>query len=209
MTYSVKEIFYTLQGEGGNAGRAAVFCRFSGCNLWSGLEKHRSDAICKFCDTDFVGTDGINGGKYRTSNDLSNKIESTWCGQESRLVVFTGGEPGLQIKEELVAELQARNFEVAIETNGTVSIPENIDWVCVSPKASTKLLVTKGDELKLVFPQEGVDPNNFIGLDFTHFFLQPLDDANLTKNSQMAVEYCMSHSKWRLSTQTHKILKIP
>ena len=131
MTYSVKEIFYTLQGEGGNAGRAAVFCRFSGCNLWSGLEKHRSDAICKFCDTDFVGTDGINGGKYRTSNDLSNKIESTWCGQESRLVVFTGGAPGLQIKEELVAELQARNFEVAIETNGTVSIPENIDWVCV------------------------------------------------------------------------------
>ena len=209
MTYSVKEIFYTLQGEGGNAGRAAVFCRFSGCNLWSGLEKHRSDAICKFCDTDFVGTDGINGGKYRTSNDLSNKIESTWCGQESRLVVFTGGEPGLQIKEELVAELQARNFVVAIETNGTVSIPENIDWVCVSPKASTKLLVTKGDELKLVFPQEGVNPNNFIGLDFTHFFLQPLDDANLTKNSQMAVEYCMSHSKWRLSTQTHKILKIP
>ena len=209
MTYSVKEIFYTLQGEGGNAGRAAVFCRFSGCNLWSGLEKHRSDAICKFCDTDFVGTDGINGGKYRTSNDLSNKIESTWCGQESRLVVFTGGEPGLQIKEELVAELQARNFEVAIETNGTVSIPENIDWVCVSPKASTKLLVTKGDELKLVFPQEGVNPNNFIGLDFTHFFLQPLDDANLTKNSQMAVKYCMSHSKWRLSTQTHKILSIP
>ena len=209
MTYSVKEIFYTLQGEGGNAGRAAVFCRFSGCNLWSGLEKHRSDAICKFCDTDFVGTDGINGGKYRTSNDLSNKIESTWCGQESRLVVFTGGEPGLQIKEELVAELQARNFVVAIETNGTVSIPENIDWVCVSPKASTKLLVTKGDELKLVFPQEGVNPNNFIGLDFTHFFLQPLDDANLTKNSQMAVQYCMSHSKWRLSTQTHKILSIP
>ena len=209
MTYSVKEIFYTLQGEGGNAGRAAVFCRFSGCNLWSGLEKHRSDAICKFCDTDFVGTDGINGGKYRTSNDLSNKIESTWFGQESRLGGFTGGEPGVQIKEELVAELQARNFEVAIETNGTVSIPENIDWVCVSPKASTKLLVTKGDELKLVFPQEGVNPNNFIGLDFTHFFLQPLDDANLTKNSQMAVEYCMSHSKWRLSTQTHKILKIP
>ena len=209
MTYSVKEIFYTLQGEGGNAGRAAVFCRFSGCNLWSGLEKHRSDAICKFCDTDFVGTDGINGGKYRTSNDLSNKIESTWCGQESRLVVFTGGEPGLQIKEELVAELQARNFEVAIETNGTVSIPQNIDWVCVSPKASTKLLVTKGDELKLVFPQEGVNPNNFIGLDFTHFFLQPLDDANLAKNSQSAVQYCMSHSKWRLSTQTHKVLNIP
>ena len=209
MTYSVKEIFYTLQGEGGNAGRAAVFCRFSGCNLWSGREDHRSDAICKFCDTDFVGTDGINGGKYTTANDLSNKIESTWSGQESRLVVFTGGEPGLQIKEELVAELQARNFEVAIETNGTVSIPENIDWVCVSPKASTKLLVTKGDELKLVFPQEGVNPNNFIGLDFTHFFLQPLDDANLTKNSQMAVKYCMSHSKWRLSTQTHKVLNIP
>ena len=209
MTYSVKEIFYTLQGEGGNAGRAAVFCRFSGCNLWSGLEKHRSDAICNFCDTDFVGTDGINGGKYRTSNDLSNKIESTWSGQESRLVVFTGGEPGLQIKEELVAELQARNFEVAIETNGTVSIPENIDWVCVSPKASAKLLITKGDELKLVFPQDGVNPNNFIGLDFNHFFLQPLDDANLAKNSQMAVQYCMAHSKWRLSTQTHKVLNIP
>ena len=209
MTYSVKEIFQTLQGEGGNAGRAAVFCRFSGCNLWSGLEKHRSDAICKFCDTDFVGTDGINGGKYTTSNDLSNKIESTWSGQESRLVVFTGGEPGLQIKEELVAELQARNFEVAIETNGTVSIPKNIDWVGGSPKASTKLLVTKGYELKLVFPQEGVNPNNFIGLDFNHFFLQPLDDANLAKNSQMAVQYCMSHSKWRLSTQTHKVLNIP
>ena len=209
MTYSVKEIFYTLQGEGGNAGRAAVFCRFSGCNLWSGLEKHRSNAICKFCDTDFVGTDGINGGKYRTTKNLSDKIESIWNGQESRLVVFTGGEPGLQIKEELVSELQARHFEVAIETNGTVSIPENIDWVCVSPKASTKLLVTAGDELKLVFPQDGVNPNNFIGLDFTHFFLQPLDDVNLTKNSQMAVKYCMSHSKWRLSTQTHKVLNIP
>ncbi len=209
MTYSVKEIFYTLQGEGGNAGRAAVFCRFSGCNLWSGLEKHRSDAICKFCDTDFVGTDGINGGKYRTTKHLSDKIESTWNGQESRLVVFTGGEPGLQIKEELVSELQARDFEVAIETNGTVSIPENIDWVCVSPKASTDLLVTKGDELKLVFPQEGVNPNTFVELDFTHFFLQPLDDANLKRNSQMAVQYCLSNSKWRLSTQTHKILNIP
>mgnify|MGYP001157351519 FL=1 len=209
MTYSVKEIFYTLQGEGGNAGRAAVFCRFSGCNLWSGLEKHRSEAICKFCDTDFVGTDGINGGKYKTFKELCDKIESTWNGQESRLVVLTGGEPGLQVTKELVSELQNRDFEVAIETNGTVPIPSNIDWVCVSPKASTKLLVTKGDELKLVFPQEGVNPNNFIGLDFTHFFLQPLDDANLTKNSQMAVEYCMSHSKWRLSTQTHKILKIP
>ncbi len=209
MTYSVKEIFYTLQGEGGNAGRAAVFCRFSGCNLWSGLEKHRSEAICKFCDTDFVGTDGINGGKYRTSNDLTDKIESTWKGQESRLVVLTGGEPGLQVTEELVSELQNRDFEVAIETNGTVPIPSNIDWVCVSPKASTKLLVTKGDELKLVFPQEGVNPNTFIELDFTHFFLQPLDDANLTKNSQMAVQHCLSNSKWRLSTQTHKILNIP
>ena len=209
MTYSVKEIFYTLQGEGGNAGRAAVFCRFSGCNLWSGLEKHRSEAICKFCDTDFVGTDGINGGKYKTFKELCDKIESTWNGQESRLVVLTGGEPGLQVTKELVSELQNRDFEVAIETNGTVQIPSNIDWVCVSPKASTKLLVTTGDELKLVFPQDGVNPNNFIDLDFTHFFLQPLDDVNLTKNSQMAVKYCMSHSKWRLSTQTHKILNIP
>ena len=209
MTYSVKEIFYTLQGEGRNAGRAAVFCRFSGCNLWSGLEKHRSEAICKFCDTDFVGTDGINGGKYKTFKELCDKIESTWNGQESRLVVLTGGEPGLQVTKELVSELQNRDFEVAIETNGTVPIPSNIDWVCVSPKASTKLIVTTGDELKLVFPQDGVNPNNFIDLDFTHFFLQPLDDANLTKNSQMAVKYCMSHSKWRLSTQTHKVLNIP
>ena len=209
MTYSVKEIFYTLQGEGGNAGRAAVFCRFSGCNLWSGLEKHRSEAICKFCDTDFVGTDGINGGKYKTFKELCDKIESTWNGQESRLVVLTGGEPGLQVTKELVSELQSRDFEVAIETNGTVPIPGNIDWVCVSPKASTKLIVTTGDELKLVFPQDGVNPNNFIDLDFTHFFLQPLDDVNLTKNSQMAIKYCMSHSKWRLSTQTHKVLNIP
>ena len=209
MTYSVKEIFYTLQGEGGNAGRAAVFCRFSGCNLWSGLEKHRSEAICKFCDTDFVGTDGINGGKYKTFKELCDKIESTWNGQESRLVVLTGGEPGLQVTKELVSELQNRDFEVAIETNGTVPIPGNIDWVCVSPKASTKLIVTTGDELKLVFPQDGVNPNNFIDLDFTHFFLQPLDDVNLTKNSQMAIKYCMSHSKWRLSTQTHKVLNIP
>ena len=206
--YSIKEIYKTIQGEGAQSGQSAVFVRFSGCNLWSGKEKHRDNAICKFCDTDFVGTDGVNGGKYSIET-LITKIQELWDSEEDTYVVFTGGEPGLQIKEELVAELQARNFEVAIETNGTVSIPKNIDWVCVSPKASTKLLVTKGDELKLVFPQEGVNPNNFIGLDFNHFFLQPLDDANLAKNSQMAVQYCMSHSKWRLSTQTHKILNIP
>ena len=208
MTYSVKEIFYTLQGEGGNAGRAAVFCRFSGCNLWSGLEKHRSDAICKFCDTDFVGTDGINGGKYRTSNDLSNKIESTWCGQESRLVVFTGGEPGLQIKEELVAELQARNFEVAIETNGTLPLPAGLDWVCVSPKSSAPLVITNGDELKLVYPQADCRPETFSKLQFTHRFLQPMDGPNSETHTAQTIAYCLKHPDWRLSLQTHKLIGI-
>jgi 7-carboxy-7-deazaguanine synthase len=212
MTYSVKEIFYTLQGEGANTGRPAVFCRFSGCNLWSGREIHRARAICQFCDTDFVGTNGVNGGKYVRAGDLASVIERTWSPRNrmNRFVVFTGGEPLLQLDETLIQEVKSRGFEVAVETNGTIPAPIEIDWLCVSPKANAELVVTAGDELKLVYPQEGMDPLQYEDFEFKQYYLQPLDDQNgATKNLNAAVEYCLQNPRWRLSLQTHKILSIP
>ena len=212
MTYSVKEIFYTLQGEGANAGRPAVFCRFAGCNLWSGLEKDRATAVCKFCDTDFVGTDGEGGGKFSTPDALAAAVASRWpAGDRSgrRFVVCTGGEPLLQLDEALVKALHAEGFEIAVETNGTQQPPPGIDWICVSPKAGAPLVLTKGSELKLVFPQEGADPTQFEALQFDHFLLQPMDGPDRVRNSALAVDYCKGHPKWRLSVQTHKMLGIP
>jgi len=209
MTYSVKEIFYTLQGEGANAGRPAVFCRFAGCNLWTGREEDRADAVCTFCDTDFVGTDGDGGGKFRTADLLAAEIEKHWGDTPShRFVVLTGGEPLLQVDAALVEALHARLFTVAVETNGTVEPPPGLDWVCVSPKADSTIVVTEGDELKLVFPQPGVDPERFADLRFTHFFLQPMDNLLQSTNQRLAMEYCLAHPQWKLGLQTHKILDI-
>lgn len=211
MTYSVKEIFYTLQGEGANAGTPAVFCRFAGCNLWSGREEDRSSAVCKFCDTDFVGIDGIGGGKFKSADDLAEAIFKEWPSQDTRhrLVVLTGGEPGLQLDVALVEAFHAREFRIAIETNGTVSLPSGIDWICVSPKSTATLTVRAGDELKLVYPQADAMPEVFEALDFEHFFLQPMDGPDRVQNTAMAVDYCRKYPKWRLSLQTHKILGIP
>jgi 7-carboxy-7-deazaguanine synthase (Cx14CxxC type) len=209
MTYSVKEIFYTLQGEGANAGRPAVFCRFAGCNLWSGLERDRAGAICNFCDTDFVGTDGLGGGKFRTADLLADEIAQHWGDERAhRFVVLTGGEPLLQVDMPLTDALHARGFTIAVETNGTVARPEGLDWVCVSPKADTQLAIEAGDELKLVYPQEGVDPERFAGLAFTHFFLQPMDNLLQQTNQRLAMQYCLAHPRWKLGLQTHKILSI-
>ena len=210
MTYSVKEVFYTLQGEGANTGRPAVFCRFSGCNLWSGLERDRSTAVCQFCDTDFVGTDGIGGGKFRTADELADHVAATWppLGKGRKLVVCTGGEPALQLDETLIAALHGRGFEVAIETNGTIGLARGIDWVCVSPKAGTDIVVTKGDELKVVYPQTGQDLDFLRSLDFTHFFLQPMDGADQQASLPQVLAYCLENPEWRLSLQTHKILEI-
>lgn len=209
-TYSVKEIFYTLQGEGAQSGRPAVFLRFAGCNLWSGREEDRATAICKFCDTDFVGTDGQGGGKFVGAEALADAVALTWKGEgERRFVVCTGGEPALQLDEPLIRALHDRGFEVAIETNGTLTLPAGLDWVCVSPKAGTPLKVCSGNELKLVFPQEGADPTEFEELNFEHFFLQPMDGPDLARNTRLALEYCLAHPKWRLSLQTHKLLGIP
>jgi 7-carboxy-7-deazaguanine synthase len=210
MTYTVKEIYYTLQGEGGQAGRAAVFCRFTGCNLWTGHEKDRSKAICQFCDTDFVGTDGPGGGRFATSVDLAGAVASHWpAGARGKpLVVCTGGEPLLQMDAPLVDALHAAGFEVAVETNGTVPAPTGLDWICVSPKAGAQIVVTRGSELKLVFPQPGAMPDRFTELDFTHFFLQPMDGPERQRNTQSAVEYCLRHPQWRLSIQTHKVIGI-
>jgi 7-carboxy-7-deazaguanine synthase len=210
MTYTVKEIYYTLQGEGGQAGRAAVFCRFTGCNLWTGHEKDRSKAICQFCDTDFVGTDGPGGGKFATSADLASAVASYWPegARGKPLVVCTGGEPLLQLDEPLVDALHAAGFEVAVETNGTVPAPTGLDWICVSPKAGAQIVLTRGSELKLVFPQPGAMPDQFTELDFTHFFLQPMDGLERQRNTQIAVEYCLRHPQWRLSIQTHKVIGI-
>lgn len=212
MSYSVKEIFYSLQGEGFHAGRPAVFCRFAGCNLWSGKEDDRQKAACKFCDTDFVGTNGTHGGKYATAAELAKKIAGLWpnAGKVSiqPFVVCTGGEPLLQMDSELVAALHRENFFIAVETNGAILPPEGIDWLCVSPKASAELVVSSGQELKLVFPQQGTDPEKYALLDFKYFFLQPLDGTDLTGNTKLAVEYVLSHPQWRLSLQMHKILKI-
>ena len=210
MTYSVKEIYYTLQGEGGQAGRAAVFCRFAGCNLWTGREEDRTKAICQFCDTDFVGTDGPGGGKFASPGALAGAVARHWGGgdRRPRMVVCTGGEPLLQLDHALVDALHALGFEVAVETNGTQLAPEGLDWVCVSPKAGAELVLTRGNELKLVFPQPGAMPERFTGLDFQHFFLQPMDGPERKRNTQSAVEYCLQHPQWRLSIQTHKVIGI-
>jgi len=210
MGYAVKEIFHTLQGEGGNAGRAAVFCRFAGCNLWSGREADRAQAVCRFCDTDFVGTDGLGGGRFEDGQALARAVEAAWRGGAAhRLVVLTGGEPLLQVDAALLAALHARGFSVAVETNGTIAPPEGIDWLCVSPKADAPLAVTRGAELKLVYPQLDVPPERFEGLDFEHFLIQPLDGPERLANTQAAVEFCLAHPRWRLSLQTHKYLGIP
>jgi 7-carboxy-7-deazaguanine synthase len=210
MTYSVKEIFLTLQGEGGQAGRAAVFCRFAGCNLWSGREADRADAVCTFCDTDFVGVDGEGGGKFATPEALAAAVESAWGGGvEARLVVITGGEPLLQLDPAAIAALHARGFSIAVETNGTIAAPAGIDWICVSPKARSEIVQTTGQELKLVYPQSGVDPARFEGLDFERFYLQPMDGPDREANTHAAVAYCLAHPRWRLSVQTHKYLGLP
>lgn len=210
MTYSVKEIFYTLQGEGAQAGRPAVFCRFAGCNLWSGLEKDRSQAICKFCDTDFVGTDGEGGGKFATAAVLAAAVAQCWRGTSGkRFVVCTGGEPLLQLDEKLIGALHAKGFGVAVETNGTQDAPQGLDWICMSPKAGAPLRLTSGDELKLVYPQTGAMPEQYENLCFRHFFLQPMDGPRREENTRLATEYCLSYPKWRLSLQIHKLIGIP
>ncbi|KDN75379.1 7-carboxy-7-deazaguanine synthase [Streptomyces sp. ZS0098] len=210
MTYLIKEIFYTLQGEGGHAGRPAVFCRFSRCNLWTGREQDRARAICQFCDTDFVGTDGEGGGRFRTAQELADAVEAAWptTDQAHRFVVCTGGEPLLQLDEAAIKALHGRGFEIAVETNGTRPAPRGIDWLCVSPKIGSTLVLTSGDELKLVYPQAGGDPAQFEHLDFRHFRLQPLDDADREAHTHAAVEYCMKNPRWTLSLQTHKYLGI-
>ena len=211
MTYAVKEIFYTLQGEGGQAGRAAVFCRFAGCNLWSGREADRADAVCRFCDTDFVGTDGPGGGKFAGAEALAGAVAACWprgAAGGRPLVVCTGGEPLLQLDAPLIDALHAAGFEIAVETNGTRPAPDGIDWVCVSPKAGAELVQTRGTELKLVYPQPGAPPERYAGLDFAHFFLQPMDGPLQREHTRRAVEYCMAHPQWRLSIQTHKVVGI-
>jgi 7-carboxy-7-deazaguanine synthase len=209
MTYAVKEIFYTLQGEGALTGRPAVFCRFSGCNLWSGREEDRTDAICTFCDTDFVGMEGTEGGRYRDADALADRIASLWPdGAPARFVVCTGGEPLLQLDPALIAALRGREFEIAIETNGTIPPPPGIDWVCVSPKAGAPLVITSGDELKIVVPQAGLDPLTFAGLDFRRFSIQPMDSPDRSRNTERAIAFCLAHPQWRLSLQTHKMTGI-
>jgi 7-carboxy-7-deazaguanine synthase (Cx14CxxC type) len=210
MSYAVKEIFLTLKGEGGQAGRAAVFCRFAGCNLWSGREQDRARATCDFCDTDFVGTEGPGGGKFKTPKDLVDAIEAAWGGgQPERLVVCTGGEPLLQLDPLLIETLHRRGFAIAVETNGTLKAPAGIDWICVSPKADAAVAQVSGQELKLVYPQPGVDPARFEGLDFERFYLQPMDGPDRDANTKAAIDYCLSHPRWRLSVQTHKYLGLP
>jgi 7-carboxy-7-deazaguanine synthase len=209
MTYSVKEIFYTLQGEGRNAGRAAVFCRFAGCNLWSGREQDRARAVCTFCDTDFLGTDGTGGGKFADAEALAAAVYAEWAGGSAgKMVVLTGGEPLLQVDAALTAALHARGFEIAVETNGTIGPPEGVDWLCVSPKSHAPLAVTRGDELKLVYPQPEAMPDRFEHLAFDHFLLQPMDGTDLAANTQAAIGYCLAHPQWRLSVQTHKVVGI-
>jgi len=206
-SYAVKEIFLTLQGEGAQAGRAAVFCRFTGCNLWSGLEADRATATCRFCDTDFVGMDGTGGGRFADADALAAAILAEWQGGAGhRLVVLTGGEPLLQVDAALIAALHARGFAIAVETNGTQVPPPGLDWVCVSPKAGADLRLRQGDELKLVYPQEGAAPELFAGLEFRHFLLQPMDGPDQARNTALAIEYCLAHPQWRLSVQTHKVL---
>jgi 7-carboxy-7-deazaguanine synthase (Cx14CxxC type) len=212
MSYAVKEIFYTLQGEGAQAGRAAVFCRFAGCNLWSGREADRAAATCKFCDTDFVGVDGAGGGKFDSAEALAAAVAEKWPADATlgqRFVVCTGGEPLLQLDPALIAALHQREFQIAVETNGTLRAPSGVDWLCVSPKAGAEFVQRSGDELKLVFPQPAADPENFELLSFRHFFLQPIDGPSREANTQLALRYCLRHPQWRLSLQTHKFLGIP
>ena len=207
--YSVKEIFYSIQGEGYYSGRPAVFCRFSGCNLWSGREEDRDKALCKFCDTDFVGTDGTGGGLYETAGLLAKKISQHWPqANERRFLVCTGGEPLLQMDAALIAALHEENFEIAVETNGTIPAPLGIDWICVSPKAGVQLMQTGGDELKLVYPQTGLDPQQYAKLNFRHFFLQPMDNVDREEATRRTLEYVLAHPKWRISLQLHKILGV-
>jgi 7-carboxy-7-deazaguanine synthase len=210
MTYSVKELFYTLQGEGAQSGRAAVFCRFAGCNLWNGREQDRASAVCNFCDTDFVGTGGRNGGKFSTADALADAVAAQWPAGSggARYVVCTGGEPLLQLDAPLVDALHARGFEVAVETNGTQPAPPGLDWVCVSPKSTAPLVLTRGDELKLVYPQPDAPPERFAALDFRHFFLQPMDGVLKADATRRAVAYCLAHPQWRLGVQTHKVVGI-
>jgi 7-carboxy-7-deazaguanine synthase len=210
MTYSVKEIYYTLQGEGAQTGRAAVFLRFAGCNLWTGLERDRSSAVCQFCDTDFVGTDGVNGGKFGTADALADAVVAQWprATPGKPYVVCTGGEPLLQIDEALITALHSRSFEIGIETNGTLLPPPGIDWICVSPKVNAELVLKQGNELKLIYPQTGGEPEKYAGLTFDQFFLQPMDSPERDPNTQAAIAYCLAHPQWRLSLQTHKLIGI-
>lgn len=213
MTYSVKEMHYTLQGEGAQTGRPAVFLRFSGCNLWSGREQHRKDAVCRFCDTDFVGTNGVGGGKFETASELAAAVRATWAGstEESQpYVVCTGGEPLLQLDTGAIDALHAAGFEIGVETNGTLPAPAGIDWLCVSPKATAAVVQTSGDELKLVYPQAelGAQPEHFVGLQFAHFFLQPMDGPEREQNTSASIAYCLQNPQWKLSVQTHKVLGI-
>ncbi|MES2759517.1 MAG: 7-carboxy-7-deazaguanine synthase [Pseudomonadota bacterium] len=211
MTYSIKEIFYTLQGEGAHAGRPAVFCRFSGCNLWTGRERDRASAVCQFCDTDFVGTDGERGGKFAEPAQLAAEIDSLWppAYPASKYVVFTGGEPLLQLDEALIAAMHAVGFEIAIETNGTLPVPAGVDWICVSPKMGSTLVVTKGNEIKVVIPQLDQNLAAYERLDFDNFFVQPMDGPLAAHNTRLAIETCKLHPQWKLSLQTHKLLQIP
>jgi 7-carboxy-7-deazaguanine synthase (Cx14CxxC type) len=209
--YKVKEIYYTLQGEGFHTGRAAVFCRFSGCNLWSGREVDRAKAICKFCDTNFWGTDGEEGGSY-TADELAYKIQSIWTGNggnKNPFVVCTGGEPLLQMDKKLIDTLHKQSIEIAIETNGTFSAPEGIDWICMSPKANTSIIQNTGNEIKCVYPQEGINPKDFENMNFEHFYIQPMDNDQLAQNTKSAINFCKENPKWNLSIQTHKLLNIP
>lgn len=215
MAYQVKEIIYTLQGEGAQSGRAAVFCRFAACNLWSGHEADRASAVCQFCDTDFVGTDGPHGGEFANACDLADAVAHQWAPADKGprgakpLVVCTGGEPLLQLDLALIDALHERGFEIAVETNGTLPAPPGLDWVCVSPKAGTVLRLVAGDELKLIYPQPGAEPSQYEHLDFHHFFLQPMDGPDIKESTRKTVEYCLAHPRWRISLQTHKIMGIP
>lgn len=211
MTYSIKEIFYTLQGEGNHAGRPAVFCRFTGCNLWSGREEDRASAVCQFCDTDFVGVDGVGGGKFKSAPALAERINSLWPASypETKYVVFTGGEPLLQLDSGLIDAMHLQGFTVAIETNGTLPVPDGVDWVCVSPKMGSTLVVRKGSELKVVIPQLGQAMDEYASLDFEHHFVQAMDGPLQAENLRLAIDYCKAHPKWKLSVQTHKLLQIP
>ncbi len=210
MAYKIKEIYYTLQGEGAHAGRPAIFCRFSGCNLWSGREEDRSKAVCQFCDTDFWGIDGVLGGKY-TARDLVFQCQSLWPDNTSEppYIVCTGGEPALQLDQKLIDEFHRFGFKVAIETNGTLELPENIDWICISPKANTEIVIQKANEIKIVYPQTGIEPSEFENMSFGHFFIQPMDNQFIDENTKRSVEFCKSNPKWRLSVQTHKYINIP